>query len=122
MPITQDQLRTCRCGRLLDKPHCPECGGYVINALVRDETTTRLDTGELARVRTYRCRRCSNKFNDFHRQVCQAPPPLRGILTAQKQEAERLELEPILDSINPEYEGLSYDERLKKVKEKLSGK
>lgn len=91
----------------------------MVHALVREETTTKLDSGELARVKTYRCRRCSAKFNDFHRQVCKAPPPMNA-MKAQREEAERLELEPIKDSISPEYEGLTWEERLLKVKEKLA--
>ena len=90
----------------------------MVYALVREETTTRLESGELARVKTYRCRRCSEKFNDFHRQICQAPPPMNAV-RVQREEAERLELEPIVDSITPEYEGLTWEERLAKVKEKL---
>lgn len=73
MPIIYDAvemgLEPCRCGRPLNKVHCPMCGAFTIEARkpVENPLTDRLEV-------RYYCRRCGRRFFDTDwQQNCHAP-------------------------------------------------
>ena len=68
----------CSCGRSNLKVHCPNCGSYVVVGYAKRETVNR-GGWVIERIRAYRCRRCSEVFNDDKwRNECHAPSPQLG--------------------------------------------
>ena len=66
----------CICSRSKVQVHCPRCGSYQILGYVRRELVKR-ENGETEELRVYRCRRCSELFNDDRWQKdCHAPSSL----------------------------------------------
>ena len=74
----------CICSRSKVQVHCPRCGSYQILGYVRRELVKR-ENGETEELRVYRCRRCSELFNDDKWQKdCHAPSSLgRRPMTSQ---------------------------------------
>src|SRR5215472_10756148 len=66
----------CICSRSKVQVHCPRCGSYQILGYVRRELVKRKNR-ETEELRVYRCRRCSELFNDDKWQKdCHAPGSL----------------------------------------------
>lgn len=69
----------CLCGRQADRLHCPHCGCATVYGLASKTDIVTRDSGEVIKLRVYRCRKCSAVFNDDEwRFRCTAPPPLLG--------------------------------------------
>ena len=66
-------MTTCTCGRPIGVvPHCPICGSS--NVYAKDASSITLTdkaSGETYVARGFRCRRCSNSFNEA--EQCEAP-------------------------------------------------
>ena len=96
----------CICSRSKVQVHCPRCGSYQILGYVRRELVKR-ENGETEELRVYRCRRCSELFNDDKWQKdCHAPSSLgrrpmtslpRGIEPPEPMCTEPLSLQELFE-------------------------
>jgi len=100
----------CCCGRPNDRTHCPTCGSFDTAAKPSKAFKVRTDGGGFKKIMMYRCRKCGKDFDDLQISVCWAPPERRG-----SRDVKQIERTP-----NPEFEGLSLEERIAKAKEILS--
>jgi hypothetical protein len=64
----------CKCGRILRKIHCPDCGAYWTRFLRRELRTPRHSASQ-QEVRVFLCRRCGITFDEFGwgGDLCNAP-------------------------------------------------
>jgi hypothetical protein len=75
-PLENDDI--CSCGRSHIKAHCPHCGSYTVTAYAKRDRVNTGD-GQVELVRSYRCRRCSEVFNEIQwKTKCLAPSPQVG--------------------------------------------
>lgn len=77
---------TCICGRDGSKLHCPHCGNATVYGLASRVDKVTRDSGEVAALRVYRCRKCCAVFNDDDWKLrCGAPSPRLGRKNATPQ-------------------------------------
>lgn len=70
---TNTNKQLCQCGRPLGQIHCPACGSI---AYYGKPSKTRIEItaeGNPVKIKTYRCRRCGEDYDDLMRAKCEAP-------------------------------------------------
>lgn len=68
--------RPCKCGRLVTKRHCPQCGAYRIYHLASKKASKPHPTsGEMQEFEVFRCMSCGRVFDDteWKDDNCNAP-------------------------------------------------
>jgi hypothetical protein len=91
----------CLCGRLRTRVHCPFCGSYTVLGYAKRDKVNRGD-GRIEEIRSFRCRRCSEIFNDDKWQFeCNAPllGSIRPNPAKEKPLKKKKPNEPILDTL-----------------------
>ena len=78
MQDTRDQTAECSCGRLRIREHCPNCGSCNVLGYATRVTVNR-GHGIKAHLKSYRCRRCGEIFNEDDWQLNCHAPALRPI-------------------------------------------
>src|SRR5215467_8975408 len=113
----------CICSRSKVQVHCPRCGSYQILGYVRRELVKR-ENGETEELRVYRCRRCSELFNDDKWQKdCHAPSSLgRRPMTSLSQgidPAEPMDTQPAI-SLEELFEKAGRKDELEQLKRRVA--
>ena len=70
--FTANSEANCVCGKLNDRPHCPNCGSTNLHGFVSN-TSIRVINVERMVCTGYRCMRCSLAFDEADRLRCEAP-------------------------------------------------
>jgi hypothetical protein len=99
-------MTECDCGRSRKIKHCTECGSTAFYAMVSLDRTVSVDDTTVV-IRTYRCRRCGNKYDDLTK--CHAP------LVAVSEAEKRTNV-----SVSDAVKNLSLEERKALVNRTLS--
>src|SRR5215467_9557077 len=113
----------CTCSRSKVQVHCPRCGSYQILGYVRRELVKR-ENGDREELRVYRCRRCSELFNDDKWQKdCHAPSSLgRRRMTSLPRGidfAEPMDTQPIM-SLEELFERAGRKDELEQLKRRVA--
>lgn len=82
----------CDCGRLKDRPHCPECGRTKLTGFADTIIAMIPGTQDIIKdARIYRCS-CGNKYNDIDWYFsCHAPKKIDWAATKKKHKNQQLQ-------------------------------